>query len=278
MKNVRIILALMLYYSTFSIGQNSALIPVIEDFAFMQGNWTGILEYTDYQDDKTRVLLKTTINYMILDKKIFTQTTYLEPNGVPVYSKGQISINGTGNKINFNDESFTLSEKTLGRLVFMREGEDNDKKSHIRETIDHEKDNLTITKEVQYEGSNQFLLRHQYRFQRESADSTQLRLLNNAIGIWELDLRPSPEAEPYYKDFIIQSFSDGKLSGVFYETPFNDGKINTAWGKFFFSFTTTDQSGTYFHSGYLDEGRLYGTSFSVERGFMSPWFSTKKKR
>jgi hypothetical protein len=120
-------------------------------------------------------------------------------------------------------------------------------------------------------------MRHQYRFQRESEDSMQQRLLRAAMGTWELDLRPSPEAQPYLKDFIFQSYNNGKLSGEFYGTPFTEGKINTAWGKLYFSFTTADQSGTYFHAGYLDEGRLYGTSFSEGRDFMIPWFSTKKK-
>ncbi len=113
--------------------------------------------------------------------------------------------------------------------------------------------------------------------QQESTDSVQQQLLRAAIGTWELDLRPSPDSEPYLKDFILQSFDKGKLSGAFYGTPFTNGKINTAWGKFYFSFTTADQSGTYFHSGYLENGTIRGTSYSEGRDFMIPWFSTKKK-
>ena len=277
MKNAIILLALMLLYATLSVGQNSSLTPSIQDFAFVQGNWTGVLEYTDYQDDKTKVQLKTTKTYMILDKKLLTQTTFIEPNGVPVYNKGQISVSNTGDKINFGGELLTIAEKKEGRLILMGAGDDNDKKSQIRETFDYTKDQMTITKDVKYDGSDVFLMRHQYRFQRESEDSMQQRLLRAAIGTWELDLRPSPEAQPYLKDFIIQSYDKGKLSGEFYGTPFTEGKINTAWGKLYFSFTTADQSGTYFHTGYLDEGRLYGTSFSEGRDFMIPWFSTKKK-
>jgi hypothetical protein len=112
---------------------------------------------------------------------------------------------------------------------------------------------------------------------QESADSVQQRLLSAAIGTWELDLRPSPESTPYLKDFIIQSFDKGKLSGEFYGTPFTNGKINTTWGKFYFSFTTADQSGTYFHSGYLADGTIRGMSYSEGRDFMIPWFGTKKK-
>ena len=278
MKNAILVLTLMLYFTSFSIGQNSIIEQNIQDFSFMQGNWIGTLAYTDYQDDKTQVQLKTTKSYMILDKKLFTQTTYIEPNGVPVYNKGQISVTKKGDKINFNGEMLAVSEKKDGRIVLTGMGQDNDKKSVIRETIEYATDKMTITKAVKYEGSNDFLLRHQYLFQRESTDSIRQRLLATAFGTWELDLRPSPEAQPYLKDFIISSFADGKLSGVFYGNSFTNGKIHVAWGKLYFSFTTADNSGTYFHSGYIDEGRLYGTSYSEARDFMIPWFSTRKKQ
>ncbi len=278
MKNALILLALMLFYSSILFGQNSQqTTPTIEDFAFLQGNWTGVLAYTDYQDDKTKVELKTTVSYRISDKTMFSQTTYIEPNGVPVYNKDKISLTKKGDKVNFKGELLTISEKSNGRMVLEGAGEDNEKKSVIRETIDYTKNELIITKEVRYDGSPQFLMRHRYSFQRETEDSIQMRLLIATLGTWELDLRPSPEAFPYLKDFVIQSFNDGKLAGEFYGTPFTEGKIHTAWGKLYFSFTTADQSSTYFHSGYLDEGRLYGTSFSEARGFMIPWFSTKKK-
>ncbi len=274
MKNAIIILALMLYYTSMSKGQNA---PTIQDFAFLQGNWSGYLNYTDYQDDKTKVQLKTTKSFMIFDKKLMTQTTYIEPNGVPVYDKGQISVTQKGDKINFGGKLMTISEKTAGRLVLTGVGEDNNKKSLIRETIAYGKDTLNITKAVQYEGTNVFLERHQYWFSREPKESIQARLMQEVLGTWVLDLRPSPEAEPYLKDFVIKSFDDGNLSGEFYGTPFTEGKINTAWGKLYFSFTTADNSGTYFHSGYLSEGRLYGTSFSEARKFMMPWVSIQKK-
>ena len=97
------------------------------------------------------------------------------------------------------------------------------------------------------------------------------------FGTWEIDLRPSPEASPYLKEFTVSSFKEGKLSGLFYSTLFSNGRVNAAWKKVYFAFTTADNSGLHYHSGYLDNGKLYGTSFSPGRGFMLPWFSTKKK-
>ena len=98
------------------------------------------------------------------------------------------------------------------------------------------------------------------------------------MGTWTLDLRPTPQSESYLKDFDITNFENGKLSGTFYGTDFKEGKINTAWGKIYFSFTTADQSNTYFHSGFIENGKIYGTSLSEGRNFMIPWFGEKKKK
>ena len=103
------------------------------------------------------------------------------------------------------------------------------------------------------------------------------QLMKPLFGTWEIDLRPSPQANPYLKDFTVSSFSEGTLRGIFYNTPFSNGRVNWAWGKIYFAFTTADNSGTYYHSAYLENGKIYGTSFSPSRAFMLPWFSTKKK-
>lgn len=107
--------------------------------------------------------------------------------------------------------------------------------------------------------------------------STEYQLLNSLLGTWEIDLRPSPNASPYMKEFTVSKYEDGVLNGIFYDTPFKNGRINTSWGKIYFAFTTADNSGTYYHSGYLEDGKLLGSSFSPARGFMLPWFSVKKK-
>ena len=109
------------------------------------------------------------------------------------------------------------------------------------------------------------------------AAATKDSLLRALTGTWEIDLRPAPDAAPYLKEFVVSGYSDGSLSGVFYDTPFSDGKVNTAWGVIYFAFTTADQSGTYFHSGYLDGNKLYGQSFSTGRGFVIPWINGHKK-
>ncbi len=253
----------------------------INQLAFLQGNWIGELEYTDYHDDKTMVKLKTLMNAAIIDNKIKSTYIYTEPDGSLVYSDSDIAITKKGDAVRWANMLFKIVSENGGKtqekvLVMETNGEDNDKKALIRETFRFANDSLTILKEVKYDGTQSFIMRHIYRFKKETSEETQGRLLKSLVGIWELDLRPTPESEPYLKDFEIKDFKDGLLRGVFYGTDFNDGKINTDWGIIHFAFTTADQSGTYFHSGHIEKGQIKGTSFSTGRGFMIPWMGKKK--
>jgi hypothetical protein len=110
-----------------------------------------------------------------------------------------------------------------------------------------------------------------------ASSETKQRLVKELTGTWEIDLRPSPDAQPYLKEFVISEFTNGTLKGVFYDTAFADGKIHTEWGKLYFAFTTGDRSGKYYTSGYVSEGKLYGMTYSQGRGFLTPWFSIRKK-
>ena len=56
--------------------------------------------------------------------------------------------------------------------------------------------------------------------------------LYNINGIWIVDLRPSPESDPYYKDFIIKYEYDNKFSGVFYDTEFDIERTEAEHGTF----------------------------------------------
>ena len=280
MKNILLVLALLMHVSETVCSQTT-----IDNFAFMQGNWIGVLEYTDYQDDKSKVQLKTIVSYAFQFGKMVSQYIFTEPDGSLVYDKGQISIKEKGDIVNFGGEklkvvkNITLKGTRLGGvLVLEGVGEDNNKKATIRETIHYSKDSLRILKEIKYDGETLFLNRHEYRFNRETDDNLQSRLLKDLMVTWTLDLRPTPQSETYLKDFDITAFGDGKLSGTFYGTEFREGKISTAWGKIYFSFTTADQSNTYFHSGFVENGKIYGTSYSEGRNFMIPWFGEKKKK
>ena len=95
-------------------------------------------------------------------------------------------------------------------------------------------------------------------------------------GTWIIDLRPTPDSEPYLKEFKISSIENNTFSGEFYSTKFENGHLNLNWDKVYFAFITNDASNSYFHSGYIEENMVFGISYSPERKFTAPWSGKKK--
>ena len=51
------------------------------------------------------------------------------------------------------------------------------------------------------------------------------------IGIWKIDLRPTPEAKEYYQEFEIKTIEKKEITGKFYGSKIKKGLINTEWSK-----------------------------------------------
>jgi hypothetical protein len=100
--------------------------------------------------------------------------------------------------------------------------------------------------------------------------------VDSIAGTWIIDLRPTPESEPYLKEFKFTRISGKEFDGEFYGYPFKGGYLNTDWDKIYFAFSTADQSGVYFHSGYIEGNKVVGISFSESRKFTLPWKGYKK--
>lgn len=94
-------------------------------------------------------------------------------------------------------------------------------------------------------------------------------------GVWTIDLRPTADAEPYLKEFVIKLEPNKTFGGEFYGSPVENGLINGNWERVYFAFSTKDQSNEYFHSGYLLEGKIYGTTYCPNRDFIAPWEGSK---
>lgn len=122
---------------------------------------------------------------------------------------------------------------------------------------------LSIGKEVEIPMSE---------FQHNTIKST----IDEIKGTWQIDLRPTPNSEPYLKDFYITEVSGKKFQGEFYGSEFSNGMLNTDWDHIHFAFTTNDSSNTYYHSGYFSEDKIYGISYSEGRKFISYWTGKMK--
>lgn len=100
--------------------------------------------------------------------------------------------------------------------------------------------------------------------------------IDSLLGTWVIDLRPTPTSQPYLKDFKFTKIYDKQFDGEFYGYPFTGGFLNLDWDKVYFAFTTTDQSGTYFHSGYSEGNKINGMSLNENRKLLIPWQGEKK--
>ena len=96
------------------------------------------------------------------------------------------------------------------------------------------------------------------------------------VGTWEVDLRPTRDAEPYLQEFVVTSVGEPGFEGSFYGTAIEEGRLNLDWGAVRFAFVTSDGSGPYNHSGTLRNGRMEGMTHSLGRDFLSYWTATRK--
>ena len=96
------------------------------------------------------------------------------------------------------------------------------------------------------------------------------------VGSWRVDLRPTPDAEAYYKDFVVNAVDGRTFTGTFYDSPISQGRLNSDWGRLHFSFVTEDGSGPYLHAGVLEGERMSGVTNSTGRGFLSVWSAERR--
>ena len=91
------------------------------------------------------------------------------------------------------------------------------------------------------------------------------------VGTWRVDLRPTPDAAPYYQEMTITSVAGDSLTGTFYGAEIRSGRLNRDWGALRFAFVTEDGSGTYHTSGTLRGEEIEGMTHALGRGFLSYW-------
>ena len=96
------------------------------------------------------------------------------------------------------------------------------------------------------------------------------------VGSWKVDLRPSPDAPPYFQEFVVTKVTGEKtFEGTFYGAPVSQARINTEWGAVRIAFVTADASGPYNHSAVLSNGKLEGLTNSTGRDFLAYWSASK---
>mgnify|MGYP003630257349 FL=1 len=95
-------------------------------------------------------------------------------------------------------------------------------------------------------------------------------------GVWKIDLRPTPKSKEYFQLLEVKSIKGNTFNGTFYGSKIKEGLINTQWERIYFAFSSSDNTNTYYHSGYILDGKVYGISYCPNRKFTTPWKADKK--
>ncbi len=98
------------------------------------------------------------------------------------------------------------------------------------------------------------------------------------LGTWKLDMSPQDPDDSNFAMMEITSVKDNKMKGTFYRkgVKLRNGEINTQTDVIYGALMSGDNSGEYNTSFYYKEGKLYGTTHAVDRGFLSVWIATKE--
>ena len=98
------------------------------------------------------------------------------------------------------------------------------------------------------------------------------------VGTWKLDMSPQNPNDDNFAMMRIKSVAGNKLKGIFYRegVSIREGQLNTQTGVIYGALISGDNSGEYNSTFYYKEGKLYGTTHAVERGFLSVWTATKE--
>lgn len=81
----------------------------------LAGNWTGELEYLDYQNDKSKTRLKLRSLNTVKDGKVSQEIVYVEPNGKEVKSNGSFALSPDGLQIVEEKVKWTITKNLFNK-------------------------------------------------------------------------------------------------------------------------------------------------------------------
>lgn len=103
--------------------------------------------------------------------------------------------------------------------------------------------------------------------------------LKQLIGKWKLDMTPENKEDSNFSMMTIDGIDINKIEGEFYREGviIEEGRTNTQLGIIYVALVSRDNSGSYNTTFYLKDGKLYGSTHSIKKDFLSVWIATKDK-
>ena len=102
---------------------------------------------------------------------------------------------------------------------------------------------------------------------------------NVLIGTWKLDMSPQDPNDDNFAMMRIKKIDGMQMKGIFYRegVVMREGQLNTQTGTIYGALISGDNSGEYNSTFYYKDGKLYGTTHAIERGFLAVWTATKEE-
>ena len=154
------------------IGGNLRAQEVSEYMHQIVGQWSGALTYLDYSDDISQTTLNCQMKASWTNNKGTISIGFEEPNGKVIYDKAKIKLFSDQERVKFDGVVYKIDSYSSDpsgdqwTLVLIAEGQDNYKPAMIRQSIVLEVDNLSLVKEIKYEGSAAYFTRNSYNFNK----------------------------------------------------------------------------------------------------------------
>ena len=132
-------------------------------FQIIEGKWQGTLEYLDYADEKSRVSLKTLIEYQTSADGLSADTASVYDDfGKIIKDKGALRIDLAAQKYFEDKNEYTIESMTDDTIILLGSGQDGEKVEPIRLTINYSANTLTILQETK----TPWQFRHIYTLKR----------------------------------------------------------------------------------------------------------------
>ncbi|WP_284359967.1 hypothetical protein [Candidatus Phycosocius spiralis] len=95
---------------------------------------------------------------------------------------------------------------------------------------------------------------------------------SSLIGSWDVSLFSQANSEPSKTQFVVSEVTAGTFKGTFYGSEIQNGRYIVKGNDLIFAGRTSDQSGTYWHSGRIRNNSLIqGQTLSDGRNFLMAW-------
>ncbi|HEX8428713.1 DoxX family protein [Hymenobacter sp.] len=143
----------------------------MQELSAIAQQWNGSLTYLDYKTKKP-VTLVTTLNGMqSKPRELVLDFIYQEPEGNQVKGYDKVQLSDDGTRLIWDGTPLQISRKTrlpnqALELVLEGRGFDDNRNCLIKRTLVLGASQFSVLKEVKYDGTESFITRNKYAFQR----------------------------------------------------------------------------------------------------------------